>query len=125
MADNADVVRRGYAAFSSGDIDTMRTLFDENAVWHAAGNNRLARNYQGIDQILGYFGQLMEATSGTLRVGTPQVLADGETVVAISENEASGLSTTGVNIFTLKDGKVVDVLTAATDFAGLDGVIGL
>ena len=34
---NADVVRRGYAAFNSGDMKTLLGLFDEHASWHTPG----------------------------------------------------------------------------------------
>ena len=34
---NAETVRRGYAAFNSGDMKTLTTLFDENASWHTPG----------------------------------------------------------------------------------------
>jgi ketosteroid isomerase-like protein len=33
-ADNASLVRRGYAAFSTGDMATLSELFADDAVWH-------------------------------------------------------------------------------------------
>jgi ketosteroid isomerase-like protein len=35
--DNADLVRRGYAAFSTGDMATLSELFASDAVWHVPG----------------------------------------------------------------------------------------
>ena len=35
--DNADLVQRGYAAFSTGDIATLSELFAADAVWHVPG----------------------------------------------------------------------------------------
>ena len=32
---NEDLIRRGYDAFSSGDMDTLRELFHPDIVWHA------------------------------------------------------------------------------------------
>jgi uncharacterized protein len=32
---NEELVRRGFDAFSKGDVDTLRELFDTDAVWHA------------------------------------------------------------------------------------------
>jgi len=34
FADNASLVRRGYAAFSTGDMATLSELFADDAVWH-------------------------------------------------------------------------------------------
>ena len=34
---NEDLVRRGYDAFSSGDVETLRELWDPDIVWHAFG----------------------------------------------------------------------------------------
>jgi ketosteroid isomerase-like protein len=31
---NENLVRRGFDAFSKGDVDTLRELFDQDAVWH-------------------------------------------------------------------------------------------
>ncbi|HEY1003441.1 MAG TPA: nuclear transport factor 2 family protein [Streptosporangiaceae bacterium] len=32
--DNANLVRRGYAAFSTGDMATLTELIADDAVWH-------------------------------------------------------------------------------------------
>ena len=42
---NAEVVRRGYAAFNSGDMETLTELFDESASWHTPGRGRLAGDH--------------------------------------------------------------------------------
>lgn len=40
--EDAALVRRGYEAFSTGDMDTLRELFAEDAVWHTGGSGPLA-----------------------------------------------------------------------------------
>ena len=52
---NAELFRRGYAAFNSGDMDTVRETFDANIVWHTGGRNRFSRDTHGIDETLGFF----------------------------------------------------------------------
>ena len=79
MADehpNATVFRRGYEAFNSGDMDTIRELFDENIVWHAGGRNRFSRDAHGIDETLGFFLELMQATDGTFHVDVHDIIAE-------------------------------------------------
>ena len=39
---NADVVRRTYAAFNAADIKTLTELMPENASWHTPGRSRVA-----------------------------------------------------------------------------------
>ena len=59
MADhpNADLIRRAYAAFQQGDLDTVRSLFDADIVWHAPGNNQLSGDHSGVDNVLALFGR--------------------------------------------------------------------
>ena len=40
--ENVAIMRRAYAAFNSGDIDTLIALFDEGAEWHLPGRSRFA-----------------------------------------------------------------------------------
>ena len=43
IAENVAVVRRGYEAFNTADMDTLIELFDESASWHTPGRSRLCR----------------------------------------------------------------------------------
>ena len=52
---NEDLIRQGYDAFSSGDMDTLRELFHPDIVWHASGRSQLAGDHQGVDTVLGLF----------------------------------------------------------------------
>ncbi len=56
---NEAVVRKGYAAFSRGDIETLQNeIFTDDIVWHVPGRNRFSGDYKGISEVRGYFGQL-------------------------------------------------------------------
>lgn len=54
---NAETVRRGYAAFNSGDMKTLTELFDENASWHTPGRSRIAGDHKGRAAIFAQFGR--------------------------------------------------------------------
>ena len=43
------VVRRGYEAFNTGDMDTLTELFEESASWHTPGRGPLAGDHEGRD----------------------------------------------------------------------------
>jgi ketosteroid isomerase-like protein len=47
--EDAELVRRGYAAFNAGDMETLTELFDENASWHTPGRSSIAGDHEGRD----------------------------------------------------------------------------
>ena len=57
---NEDLVRRGYAAFSTGDIATLTELFADDLVWHVGGRSPITGDYKGKEAVLGFFAQLAE-----------------------------------------------------------------
>ena len=111
--ENAAVVRRGYEAFNAGDMKTLTELFDESAVWHLPGRSSFAKDYQGRDAILAYFGQLGQETGGTFRA-TLQHLFESEDGRVIGVHHNSGerdgkrLDVGCCLVFELEDGRVVD-----------------
>jgi uncharacterized protein len=80
---NEELVRKGFDAFSKGDLDTVRALFDPDAVWHAPGRSRLSGDHRGVDDILDFFARTMELTAGTFRVDLHDVIANDEHAVAM------------------------------------------
>lgn len=48
---NAQVLREGYEAFSTGDMDTLNRLFADDVVWHEGGRNPLSGEYKGKEQV--------------------------------------------------------------------------
>ena len=42
MHKNAEIVRRGYHAFNTADMNTLTRLFDENVSWHTPGRGSIA-----------------------------------------------------------------------------------
>ena len=111
--ENAALIRRGYEAFNSGDMNTLNELFDESVEWHTPGRSSLAGDHQGRDATFAYFGQLAQGTGGTFRAELQQVLADDDgRVVGIHRNsgerEGKQLSVDCALVFQLKDGRVTE-----------------
>jgi ketosteroid isomerase-like protein len=110
---NEELVRKGYEAFSTGDVSSMRQLLDPDVVWHAGGRNPLSGDYRGVEEVLGFFGRTMEHTQGSFRVSIEQVLVndDGAAVVQRSSGERNGKSfdDRGLQLFRISDGKAVEV----------------
>jgi ketosteroid isomerase-like protein len=82
---NAEVMRKGYEAFSRGDMDALRNeLFTADIVWHQGGRNQTSGDYRGADQVIGLFGKLFQLTDGTFKVEVHDTLASEEHVVVLA-----------------------------------------
>ena len=126
---NEAVMREAYAAFSAGDMDTLRSLFVEDAVWHVSGHNQLSGERRGVDAILGYFGELMEATNGTFRVDQlVDVLANDDRAVGIhvaaGEKDGQTQQFSEVLVINMRDGKFAEAWEHEGDERAYDEFIG-
>ncbi|ALV38426.1 nuclear transport factor 2 family protein [Streptomyces sp. CdTB01] len=74
---HAQLVRKGYEAFSRGDMDTLRSLMTSDATHHVPGSHPLSGDCKGIDAILAYYVRLFEETGGTFKIELRNVLVDG------------------------------------------------
>lgn len=82
---NAETMRKGYAAFSRGDMDALRNeLFTEDVVWHQGGRNQTSGDYRGVDSVLGLFASLFQLTEGTFKVEVHDVLASDDHAVVLA-----------------------------------------
>ena len=126
---NEDILRQGYEAFSVGDMDTLRGLFTDDAVWHVAGHNQLSGERRGVDAILGYFGEIMEVTNGTFRIDQlVDVLANDDRAVGIhvSAGEKDGQTHhfSEVLVINMRDGKFAEAWEHEGDERAYDEFIG-
>jgi uncharacterized protein len=124
---NVALVREGYAAFSSGDMDTLNRLFAENIVWHEGGRGPLAGDYKGRDQVFGLFGKLMELTGGTVSVEVHDVLANDEHAAVLVNlsvtRNGKRWSGTSVDVLHIENGTVTEFWDNPTDRYGYDEVM--
>jgi uncharacterized protein len=103
--ENANLVRRGYAAFSTGDMATLSGLFADDAVWHVPGSGSLSGAKRGRDAILAFFGELFTRSGGTIKVTLHDVIGGDEHTVGLHHEFAQN----AVNIFHIRDGRVSEV----------------
>ena len=122
--ENVELVRGGFAAFSTGDMATLTALFAENAVWHTAGTGVMSGTKQGRDAILAYFGELMERSGGTFAVTLVDLAGSGDRVYALQhshgEREGRVIDRDAVNVFHLSEGVVTEVREFFEDTAESD-----
>ena len=106
---NEELLRRGYAAFAAGDLDTVRAIFDDNIEWHTAGQGPLAGVYHGTDEVFGFFGRTFELSGGTFRVELHDVLANDRHAVALvtlrAERTGRTLESGEAHVWAMSDGR--------------------
>lgn len=118
-------VRRGYAAFNSGDFDTLRSILAHDVLQHAPGTSQIAGTYKGIDAVLGYYAKLAELTAGQFRADLIDVLGDGQGhVTALHQTTATRDGVTRVSrgaiLFTFIGDRATDMLEMHADLPGDD-----
>jgi ketosteroid isomerase-like protein len=110
--ENVDILRRAYDAFADGDVPAVLALLSPDIAWHVPGRSPLSGNYQGHDQVVGFFTKAMELSAGTLRVDVDELMGSADTVVALTTVSATRQGQTWsspeVHVWRLRDGRAVE-----------------
>jgi ketosteroid isomerase-like protein len=119
------LVRRGYAAFNSGDFDTLRAILSHDVVQHVPGTSQLAGAYKGIDAVFGYYAKLAELTDGRFRAELVEVFGDGlGHVTALHQMTATRNGMTRISrgsiLFTFLGDRATDLVQLHADLPGDD-----
>ena len=109
-----DTIRRGYAAFSAGDMDTLRNeVFTPDAVWVVPGKGYYSGSKEGVDAILQFFGDVFERSGGTLQVILEDVAAGVDHCYSLHNNVAMlgdrSLDLRSVLVCDVVDGRIARV----------------
>ena len=122
---NAGLLRRAYEAFGNGDLATVGELLDNEIVYHFGGRSPLAADYKGKREVFDFWGRQFELSSGTLRIVPSVIVACDEYAFALvhatAERHGRTLAVAGVNVVRVRDGRVVEFWTYATDQYAVDG----
>lgn len=129
MSDNIATVRKGFDAFATGDMDTLRQVLDPDIEWHLPGRSSISGDYRGIDDVLGFFGTLFQISGGTF---TAELLECGELtseLVACLIHRRGTMPAGVVDqrtmlLFRLRDGRAVEVTEFALDLYAYDEAVG-
>ena len=102
--ENKELIKKGYAAFTAGDVETVMSLFDDDVERVQPGESAVSGTYHGKAEVMEYMGRLAERS---VTVKLIRLLAEGDTVVAITEVSAGGETGEDADVFTIRDGKTV------------------
>ena len=108
---NAEVVRRGYAAFNAADINALNEIFHDNSSWHTPGKSPAAGNRKGKEAVFTQFGRYGGETKGTFKATLKTVaVSDDGRVIGIHHNtgERNGkkLDVECCIVFEIKNGQI-------------------
>jgi len=102
--DNKDTIQRGYEAFAARDIETVMSLFDDDIEWVQPGDSAVSGTFHGKTEVMEHLGRLAEKSP---TVNIKRLIAEGDTVVAITDVSAGGETGEDADVFTIRDGKTV------------------
>lgn len=103
---NIELVRNGYQAFAAGDSETLMALFDDDIEWVQPGDSGVSGTYRGKTELAEF---LMRLAAKAPTITPHRFLADGETVIVLSEASAGGERGDSAEVYTVRNGKTVRV----------------
>lgn len=129
MSENSDALKRGYDAFNSGDIDTVREIFADDITWEGPNTEGvpMSGKNEGKDAVLQALGSIAENFE-RFDVSPDEMIEQGETIVVLSHLDAktkSGneLKLPGAEIWRMSDGKAQRV-QSLSDTAAVKEALG-
>ena len=123
-ASKEDIVRRGYQAFSEGDMDTLGSLYTDDVVQTMPGKNQLSGEYKGRDNVIGLYGKMFELSGGTFKAPLKSLKTEGDKVVSVhnatGERDGKTLNDDENIAFTFSGDKVSRLDLTSGDQAATD-----
>ena len=123
---NAAAYRRTADAFRARDWDTVRSLVDDDVVWHVPGSHPLAGEIRGTEAVAQFLVQVSEL-GFTLR--EHDVIANDDHVCALSNMGARrpgvAVETRVVSVFHFRNGRQVERWFFPEDVAVWDAIFAI
>jgi uncharacterized protein len=121
----ATVAATYFEALGRGDIPTVMAQFDDSVVWHQPGANQFSGDHAGVGGVGALLGGMMEVSEGSFQLAvTGPAMVNGELVavpVRFSGSRAdASMDMAGVDLLTVRGGKIVEVHLFSEDGPGED-----
>ena len=122
---HATLVRKGFEAFTRGDMDTLRELIAKDATHHVPGTHPLSGDFKGQDAILDMYQRLGEETEGSMRLEMLGIAVDGRGHAVgmcrvTADRQGRHLDDTGCIVFRIVGDKVTDLDEGVEDMEKSD-----
>lgn len=112
---NVRLIKDYYAAYGSGDVNSLRRFFADDIRWTIPGHHPLSGAKVGVKEVLAFFGELAKAG---FRAEPIFLAADGEWVVDLHRGWSTtpeGLDITWALAFRIRGRKIVEAVNFAAD----------
>lgn len=118
-----------FQALGRGDVPAAMGLLSEDVVWHQPGDNRFSGAHAGVDGIGALLGGMMEVSQGSFRLAVAgPAMVNGELVAVpvrfTGTREEVSMDMAGIDLLTVRDGRIVEVHLFSEDGAAEDAVWG-
>lgn len=80
---NAEVIRTYWNATTTGNVEALRPIVADDAVFHYPGNHFISGDYRGKDDVVKLYATLNKLAGNTFEAQLHGVVADAQYVVAI------------------------------------------
>ncbi len=125
----ASVAATYFDALGRGDVPTAMAQLSPQVVWHQPGANRFSGDHTGIDGVGALIGGMMEVSVGSFRLDVAGAAMVNGALVAVpvrfsGAHAGSSMDMAGVDLLTVRDGKIVEVHLFSEDAAAEDAFWG-
>ena len=115
-----EIITAYLEALGKGDIGFAFSYFSTDAQWHQPGSHQFAGLKTGTEEIGKMVGGMMDATQGTFALKPIGNLMVNGNMAALPVNftgtiEDRTMDMTGVDLFEVKDGKIINVWLFSDD----------
>ena len=131
MTDRTPVAVAGsyFDALSRGDVPAAMALFSPDVVWHQPGANRFSGDHEGIGGVGALLGGMMEVSEGTFELAVTGPAMDNGELVAVpvrfsGRRADASMDMSGVDLLTIRDGRIVEVSLFSADGPAEDAFWG-
>lgn len=125
----ATIARIYFEALRRGDVPTLMDQFAQDVVWHQPGENRFSGIHRGVDSIGGLIGGMMQVSDGSFALEvTGPLMVNGDLVAVpvrfTGRRGDASMDMSGVDLLTVRDGKIVEMHLFSEDGAAEDAFWG-
>lgn len=125
----AAVTASYFDALGRGDVAAAMALLSPEVVWYQPGENRFSGNHTGIEGVGALLGGMMEATAGTFQLAvTGPAMVNGKLVAVpvrfSGKRGVESMDMSGVDLLTVRSGKIVEVYLFSEDGPAEDAFWG-
>jgi len=114
------IVELYFESLGNGDTDTLFSLFAQDVKWHQPGNHKFSGIKNGVDEVDGMIGKMMQDAEGSLLIKQNGELMENGKLVAMPVRFSASRGTQrmnmeGIDLFKVEEGKITEVWLFSED----------